>query len=44
MKLPFTVHEIVPLEGIKEITNHNALIVRVGLSGKIIELADTKLC
>lgn len=41
--LPFTVQEMVPLEGLKSTTDHNALIVRVNANGRGIELADTKL-
>ena len=41
--LPYTVHEMVSLSGRKEATDHNALIVRVGLSGRVIEHADIKL-
>ena len=34
---------MVPLEGVKFTTNHTALIVRVNVSGRAVEFADTEL-
>lgn len=41
--LPFKVNEMVPIESVKDTTDHNPLLVRVCLSDKSIEQVQPRL-